>query len=383
MFNQKIDRKQTGSLKWQKYAGKDIIPLWVADMDFASPPPVLDALHARVDHGVMGYTKPYESVEQEVIAYLKREHGYEVKAEWLFWLPGIVPALNLICQAFANEGGGVMINSPVYPPFIFAPQWQGSTLQDVPLIVDANDRWTLDFDGMEAAVTPETKVYILCSPHNPVGRVFDREELERLVDFCRRHDLLLISDEIHCDLVLDHDVKHITTATANEEAAKRTMTLMAPSKTYNVPGLACAFAILPEAKMRLAMMKACRGIITEINCFGYAGCEAAYKHGEPWRQELLKVLRSNRELVYSFIAEHTPEISLRPMQAMYLAWMDVSALGLENPCAYFESHGVGLSDGADFGDPTHLRLNFACPREQLQAGLDRMRVAVETWRAKA
>jgi cystathionine beta-lyase len=371
-FDSCPERSGYGSLKWDKYAGRDILPLWVADMDFTTAPEILDALQQRLDHGVFGYTLPYEAPVEAVIDYLVRSHDYRADAAWLNFLPGLVPAINLCCHAFAAPGESVMTATPVYPPFISAPDYAGRTLIKVPLCLNAANQWTLDIEAMEAAVQPHTRIFVLCSPHNPVGRAFSKEELLALADFCERHDLILISDEIHCDLVFDESATHTMTATLGERVAQRTVTLMAPSKTYNLPGLACAFSIIENPKLRARFQKTIRGIITEVNCFGYAGCEAAYRHGEPWRQALLAYLRGNYALVRDFIHSEIPAIVFRPMQATYLAWFDVSALGLKNPAAHFEQHGIGLSDGVPFGGAQHLRLNFGCPRARLEEGLQRL-----------
>jgi len=373
-FDTAPERAGTGSLKWDRYKGRDIIPLWVADMDFVSPPAVVEELHARAAHGNFGYTIPYDGVVGEVLAYLKRRHGVEARPEWIVWLPGLVPGLNLACRAFGEPGDSVMTCTPVYPPFLSAPIFQERKRIAVPLRLEQG-RWFFDWEAMERAVTPDTRLFILCHPHNPVGRVWRREELEQLVDFCERHKLVLISDEIHCDLILD-DVPWTPTLALGEKAAARTLTFHAPSKTYNLPGLACAYAVIPDDGLRTTFLRACRGIITEINAFGYAGCAAAYKHGEPWRQALLGYLRGNRDLVYSFIRERLPQIVMQPMEATYLAWLDVRALKLEHPHRFFEEAGVGLSNGVDFGAPGFLRLNFGCPRPRLQEGLERMARAV-------
>ena len=373
-FDQAPDRSGTGSLKWDKYAGRDVLPLWVADMDFVSPPAVLEALRRRVDHGVFGYTVPYEAATQAVLGYLRRSHGLEVQPDWLVWLPGLVPALNLCCRAFGQPGDEVMTCIPVYPPFLSSPVFSDRKRTTVPLACEQG-RWGFDWDAMERAVTPATKIFILCHPHNPVGRVWTRAELERLVDFCTRHQLVLVSDEIHCDLILD-DLPHVPTLSLGEAARVRTITLLSPSKTYNLPGLSCAYAVIPDDALRNAFKRAARGIITEINLFGYAGCIAAYEHGEPWRQELLAYLRGNRDLLYAVARKHLPGVVLHPMEATYLAWMDVRALQLPSPAQFFEEAGVGLSNGVDFGTPGFLRLNFGCPRARLQEGLDRMRKAL-------
>jgi len=375
-FDSCPDRRGYGSLKWDKYKDRDILPLWVADMDFRSAPEILDALQARLDHGVFGYTIPYDEPIDAVLAYLERAHGYTAEAKWLNFLPGLVPAINLCCRAFCGSDDSVMTATPVYPPFLSAPDYAGRELIKVPLCLDAKDRWTPDIDAMEAAVKPNTKLLILCSPHNPTGRVYTHGELKALAHFCDRHDLVLISDEIHCDLVFDEDARHIVTATLGPKVAARTVTLMAPSKTYNLPGLACAFSVIEDPKLRLQFQKTIRGIITEVNCFGYAACAAAYNRGEPWRQALLAYLRDNYKLVYDFVRNQLPGITFRPMESTYLAWFDVSGLGLDHPAKYFEDHGVGLSDGAPFDGPQHLRLNFGCPRPRLEEGLEKIKKAL-------
>ena len=370
------ERTGYGSLKWDKYKGRDILPLWVADMDFVTAPEILEALQHRLDHGVFGYTIPHEAPIEAVINYLDRQHGYSARAAWLNFLPGLVPAINLCCHAFTEPGDSVMTATPVYPPFISAPDYAERELIKVPLCLDSEDRWTLDIDAMEAAIQPHTKIFVLCSPHNPVGRVFSKEELTALADFCERHDLILISDEIHCDLVFDAEAKHTLTATLSEQIADRTVTLMAPSKTYNLPGLACAFSVIENTKLRAQFQKTIRGIITEVNCFGYAGITAAYDHGEPWRQALLTYLRDNYNFIYDFIRREIPEITFRPMESTYLAWLDVSRLGIKDPVGHFEKHGVGLTDGTPFDGHQHLRLNFGCPHSRLEEGLEKIKAAL-------
>jgi cystathionine beta-lyase len=370
------ERTGYGSLKWDKYKGRDVLPLWVADMDFVTAPEILDALQQRLDHGVFGYTIPHEAPIEAVINYLDRQHGYSAKASWLNFLPGLVPAINLCCHAFTEPGDSVMTATPVYPPFITAPDYAERELIKVPLCLDGQNRWTLDIDAMEAAIQAHTKIFVLCSPHNPVGRVFSKEELNALADFCERHDLILISDEIHCDLVFDTEAKHTLTATLSEQIADRTVTLMAPSKTYNLPGLACAYSVIENTKLRAQFQKTIRGIITEVNCFGYAGITAAYDHGEPWRQALLAYLKNNYDLIFDFIRKEIPEITFRPMESTYLAWLDVSKLGIKDPVKHFEKHGVGLSDGTPFDGHQHLRLNFGCPHSRLEEGLEKIKAAL-------
>jgi len=239
-------------------------------------------------------------------------------------------------------------------------------------------RWEIDWDALERAATPRTKIFYLCNPHNPLGRVWRREELVRLGEFCVRHNLVLCSDEIHCDLILDA-LPHIPSALLGDEIAKRTITLMAPSKTYNVPGLGTSLAIIPDATLRAQFVRAASGVMAEVTCLGFTACEAAYRDSEPWRQGLLQTLRGNRDLLLDFVAHELPGVAVEaPIEATYLAWLNVSALRLSDPIAHFENHGVGLSDGAFFGEPrgAHVRLNFGCPRTTLIEALARMKRAV-------
>jgi cystathionine beta-lyase len=373
-------RLGTDSQKWQKYEGRDILPLWVADMDFRSPPAVVEALHRRVDHGIFGYARPTKSEVEAVVAALKLRYGWTIDPSWLVWLPGLVVGLNVTAQAFAQPGDQVLCNTPVYPPFMTAPRNSGRETLTVPLALDsAARRWEIDFDAMERAVTPRTKLFFLCNPHNPVARVFRRDELERIANFCLRHNLLLCSDEIHCDLILD-DLPHIPTGTLGSEIAARTITLMAPSKTYNVPGFGTSLAIISDPSLRATFVRATAGIVAEVNVLGYTACEAAYRDSEDWRQDLLTYLRGNRDFLFNFIARELPGVKIEaPIEATYLAWLNVEALRLANPIAHFENHGVGLSDGSFFGFPRgkNVRLNFGCPRATLAEALRRMKVALK------
>jgi cystathionine beta-lyase len=374
-FNKPSNRKNTGSLKWDKYKDSDILPFWVADMDFEIAPVIQKAIAKRNEHSVYGYTIPDESVTSSVVGYLKREHGYEIDPSWIMWTPGVVPALNLFCRAFGEPGSSVMTATPVYPPFLTAPANSDRKLIAVDLKWDGI-RWTFDFEKMEANVRPDTRSFILCNPHNPVGRVFDKKELEQLSEFCVKHDLVLCTDEIHSDLILEPGIKHTPTNLISPEISKRSVMLTSPSKTYNLPGLCCAYAIIEDPGIRMAFKKVARGIITEINTFGYLSCETAYNHGGQWRLDLIEYLRSNRDFLYSFISKYIPQIKMRQMEATYLAWMDVRELKLDNPISFFESHGVGLTDGCFFGAKDHVRFNFGCSRELLETGLQRMQKAV-------
>ncbi|HYP16149.1 MAG TPA: PatB family C-S lyase, partial [Opitutus sp.] len=373
------------SQKWQKYAGRDVLPMWVADMDFTVAPAITAALRRRVDHGIFGYARPVKSTVDAVVDMLRVRQGWEVDPAWLVWLPGLVVGLNVTAQAFAEPGDEVLTLTPVYPPFMTGPKNSGRVAVKVDFAYDAAARaWVIDWEALERAVTPRTKLFFLCNPHNPIARVWRREELVRLGEFCVRHNLVLCSDEIHCDLILDPALKHICTGTLGEEIGRRTITLIAPSKTYNVPGLGTSLAIIPDAALRTRFVRATAGIVAEVTSLGFAACEAAYRDGESWRQELLAYLRGNRDFLTSFVARELPGVVIEaPIEATYLAWMNVAALKLSDPAAHFEAHGIGLSDGAFFASPKgrHVRLNFGCSRATLEEGLRRMKRAIDAARA--
>lgn len=379
-FDTVPQRLGTDSQKWQKYEGQDMLPLWVADMDFLSSPAILAALHARVEHGIFGYARPTKTTVSAVVDALAARYGWTIDPAWIVWLPGLVCGLNVTSQAFAEPGEEVLCLTPVYPPFMTAPKNSGRVSVTVPFVLNASaHRWEIDWDALEKAVTPRTRLFFLCNPHNPLARVFRREELARLAEFCARHNLVLCSDEIHCDLILDSSLPHLPTALVAPAHTARTITLMAPSKTYNVPGLGTSFAIIPDAALRARFVRATAGIVAEVTTLGFAACEAAYRDSEVWRQDLLAYLRGNRDFLLDFIARELPGITVEaPVEATYLAWLNVEKLGLADPVAYFEKHGVGLSDGAFFGSPRghHVRINFGCPRVTLAEALRRIKTSL-------
>ena len=382
-FTDPIDRQGTDSIKWGKYAGRDILPLWVADMDFAAPPAVLAALQARVAHGVFGYGQSAPAANGAVRDHLQRHYDWAIEPDWIVWLPGLVTGFNLACRLGQGE---VLTAGPVYPPFFSAPRHAGRTLHRVDLVCDAEHRWHWDFSALNAALTvgeptPATaageRLLMLCHPHNPVGRCWSRPELERLAELAETHDLLVCSDEIHCGLVLEEGQRHIPFASLSPAMARRTITLMAPSKTFNIPGLGCAFAIIPDPALRRRFLRVMDGIIPHVNVLGMVACEAAYRDSDDWHRELIATLRRHRDRIRATV-DRLPGIKMSPLEATYLAWLDVRALNLPNPHAHFEAHGLGLSDGADFGAPGWLRLNFGCTEATLDLALQRLETA---WRA--
>jgi len=350
--------------------------MWVADMDFLAPPPVLEALCRRVEHGIFGYATAPQELMQVVLAWVREKYRWEIEPSWLVWLPGAVPALNVVCRAYGNEGDEVVTFTPIYPPFLAAPPRFGKALRTIPLRREGS-RYTFDAERFEREISARTRILLLCNPHNPVGRRYERQELERIADLCVAHDIVICSDEIHCDLILDGG-PHVPTATLSPEVSARTITLMAPSKTFNIPGLNCAFAIIPNAELRTRFKKTREGTVPGTNVLGFTACLAAYRDGEPWRLALLDYLRGNKDIVYQFVNEQIPGLSMDEVQATYLAWIDTRSLGLPKPARFFEQFGVALFDGRDFQGEGFVRLNFGCPRLLLLEGLDRLRRAVQS-----
>jgi cystathionine beta-lyase len=373
-FDRPPDRRSVPGEKWGRYAGRDILPMWVADMDFPAPQPVLEAISERVRHGVFGYTHPWPSLIDSVVTSIAENYDWQIDPDWLVWLPGVVSAFNLACRAVGEEGDGVFTASPVYPPFFSAPGNNARRLVQVPLAFDGT-RWLWDRVATAAAIDARTRLFMLCNPHNPVGRVFDEDELRWIAELAAEREMVICSDEIHCGLVLDADKRHLPIAALGPEVARRTITLMAPSKVWNIPALYCAIAIIPDAGLRARFRHMMRGIVPEINVLGFVAAEAAYREGEPWRRELIDYLRGNRDRVVEAVAA-MPGLSTVSPEATYLAWIDCRATGIKNPTAFFEAAGVGLSDGGAFGLPGFVRLNFGCSRAMLDEALARMAKAL-------
>jgi cystathionine beta-lyase len=359
------------STKWNKYAGRDVIPLWVADMDFAAPPAVVAALRRRIEHGVFGYSQPWPSLVAAVVAHLEDQYGWTIEPEWIVWLPGLVTGLHVACHAAGAPGDAVFTATPIYPPFLSAPGHAGRRAVSAPLARDEGV-WTWDWGALAAVLrAARPALFLLCHPHNPVGRAWREDELGQIQALAEKHDFVVCSDEIHCDLTLDPERRHRPFATLSPKAARRSITLMAPSKTFNVPGLGCAFAVIPDARLRRAFRSAMHGIVPHVNMLGLVACEAALREGAGWRRELLAYLRGNARRVEGFVAGQ-PALSMAPVEATYLAWIDARGMGDDNPQRRFEAAGVGLSDGAYFGAPGFVRLNFGCRRALLDQALECM-----------
>lgn len=352
-------RDGTYAYKWEKYKGKDILPAWIADTEFACASAISEALKARIDHGALGYTLPqhYTPAIDAVIKWCAKQYDWHIQANWIVWTPGVVPAFNMACKAFCQPGDSVMIQTPNYPPLLAAPALNGLKPVHIGTILDGQ-RYTIDFDALaKEAARPECKLFILCNPMNPVGAVLNESELERVASICEANGVMLCSDEIHCDLILDGS-KHIP-AGAVERISENSVTLMAASKTFNVAGLGTSFAIIPNAKVRNNFVKAGAGIVPWPNVLGLVAVEAAFNECNAWREQQLSYLRANRDYLISAINKIEGLHAVSP-QATFLLWVDASKLNAENTQLWCENKGVGPSPGKDFGEPSHFRLNFGC-----------------------
>ena len=377
-FDIPIDRRSSDSIKWGRYANRDVLPLWVADMDFAAPPAVRDALQRRIEHGVFGYTAAWPSLLEAVQDHLQRHYAWHVEPSWIVWVPGVVAALNVACRAVGQAGDGVFTSTPVYPPFLSAPGLSSRQLVTAPLHQGVQ-RWEFDFAAADR-VLDQAKLWLLCHPHNPVGRAWEESELDEVARLAKQHDIVVCSDEIHCGLVLDEQRHHKPFAALSEDAAQRSITLMAPSKTFNLPGLYSAFAVIPNPSLRKRFRRVMDGIMPHINTLGLVATEAAYRDCDDWRVALIAYLRGNARRVEAAVAQ-MPGLSMTSVEATCLAWIDCrdmcAARKIDNPQRFFESAGVGLSNGAEFGLHGFVRLNFGCPRSTLEEALRRMSTALQ------
>ncbi len=369
------DRHGTGSEKWDQWAdkrtadGREMVPVWVADMDFRSPPEVLEALHARVDHGVFGYTADPPGFAPALADHMARVHGWQIDQDCVVGTPGVVTGLALAARMLTEPDDEILTFTPIYPPFLSLPKGAGRRSLRVAL-ARREGSWEVDFDALQAAVTPKTKMLWLCHPQNPTGMVHSTEELLRIADFAAKHGLQVVSDEIWADLILDGS-QHVPFASLDHPVAESAITLVAPSKTWNIAGLDCAAAILPEASMKARWRPSGGGLVPMVNPLGYAAAEAAWRYGDPWRQKLLGLLRHHMQLVGRAV-EQIPGLSWIPPRATYLAWIDCRETGVAHPQAACEAAGLGTSDGQGFAGEGFVRINTACPTPLLEEALRRL-----------
>lgn len=381
-FDQIIERRNTGSAKWELYPA-DVLPMWVADMDFRSPEPVIRALHERVEHGVFGYSWHHTLLAETIAARMGRLYGWAVDPAHVVFVPSLVSSINVACRALGEPGDHVLTMTPAYPPFLSSPPAQQRVTDTFELALARHGRtlsYELDLDAFAAAIHPRTRLLMLCNPHNPIGQEFDPATLRRIAEICIEKGVVICSDEIHCELLLG-DTRHTPLASLAPEIADNTITLMSPSKTFNQPGLGCGIAIISNPELRKQFEQASYGIVPHVNALGLAATLAAFRDCEDWLDALRAYLTANRDLYVRYVSEKMPELITSAPQATYLGWLDCRAAGIEgSPYQFFLEHAkVGLADGATFGPGGEgfVRLNFGCPRELLLEGLGRMRAALD------
>lgn len=385
-FDLDVGRRNIYCAKWSHY-GPDVLPMWVADMDFKSPEPVLQAMRERLEHGVFGYEPPSPEVGNTICAWLERRHQWKVTPADIIYMPGLVSGLNVVSRAVGHIGDSAIVLSPVYGPFMSAPPNQGLTVTKVELKrVDEGEHlnYEIDFDAFERAFTTRTALFIHCHPHNPIGREFSEDENRKLAEICLKKNAVICSDEIWGDLMLD-GTQHKPLAAISPEIADRTITLMAPSKTFNMPGLGFSFAIVQNPQLRARINNAKDGIIPGLNAMGITAAKAAFSQCDGWLGDLQAYLTENRNVMLDYMAENLPDIKTTLPNSTYLGWLDCRNAnipgGPRNAYDFFLKQAkVGLSDGAAFGPGGEgfVRINFGCPRPQMMEALDRMRNALRS-----
>ncbi|WP_034750959.1 MalY/PatB family protein [Halalkalibacter wakoensis] len=384
-FDEIIERRGTNSMKWdmtmQRFGGENLLPMWVADMDFRAPQEVLDALHATVEHGIFGYPAHSKTVDQAVQSWLKRRYNWEVDQNTFIYTSGIVPTISYIIQAFTEPGDEVIIQTPVYYPFYDVVKKNNRELIKNPLEFDG-DHYDFDLQHLESVITEKTKMLVLCHPHNPVGRVWKRDELEQLAAICQKHDLLVVSDEIHADLLFKGQ-KHIPFASISEDASNRTFTCLAPSKTFNLAGIQTSYVVVENESLRLRLQNhLANSFANSVNSFAEVATEAAYNYGEPWLEELMEYVQDNFEFVKEYVSSHMPKLRVMDSEGTYLLWLECSNLPLsaaERKKWLVEEAKVALNHGPIFGEEGKAfeRINLACPREILKQGLIQLKEAYD------
>lgn len=374
-FETALDNDKISNRKWDKYKGRDILPLWIADSDYKTAPAVIDALQERITQGNFGYVaQPTDEVKDAITYHLRTQYDWQIESDWIVPLSSIVSGLTLSCMVAGDEGDSILVPDTIYPPFNYVISNTKRNSIQIPMRLE-NERWILDFEALEASITSESKILLFCNPHNPGGAVYTKNELEQLHSICERHDLLICSDEIHCDLILDADKTHTPIANLNDDAANRTITLMAASKTYNVAGLGFGFAIIPNKTVRTQFKRHLLNLMPEANLLGQVATAAAFNHGESWRLAQIEHLRKNRDYLYKEL-NSISGLKMYSLESTFLAWVDISALKLDNNEQFFEEAGIGISAGSSFGNKDFIRINFACSMTILEEAVSRIRKAI-------
>ncbi|HEY6966651.1 MAG TPA: PatB family C-S lyase [Burkholderiales bacterium] len=368
-FDEPIERRGSWSARWERY-GAEVIPLWVADTDFRAPPAVRQALARRVEHGVFGYNVPPAPLRDALIERLRRLYGWRVEPDWVVFVSGVVPGLHLAARHLARADQHVLVPRPVYQHLKRAPELAGRAFTEVPLVLSGG-RWVWNEQALAAAVRPDSRLLMLCNPQNPGGTIFTRAELSRLAAFAEQHDLVICSDEIHAELLLD-EKPHVPIASLAPETCRRTVTLLSPNKAFGFPGAGCAFAVIEDPELRRAFSADHHATVHDASVFGYEAALAAYRDCDDWLRAQLAYLRANRDLVEREVGA-MPGLAMAHLEATYLAWIDASGLGVADPYRHFLERGVALSPGTQFGAPGFVRLNFGTQRALLEKALVRMK----------
>ena len=384
-FDKVVNRKNTSCSKWD-YLGKffgnsNALPMWVADMDFEVVPEITNAIKKRADHRVYGYTERPESYYDSIIKWIEKRHGWKIQKDWISSSPGVVPALSLSILSFTQPGDKVIIQPPIYPPFFSVVKNTGRQIVENKLKFE-NGRYVMDFDDLESKIDSRVKLLLLCNPHNPVGRVWEKDELKRLGEICLKHNILVVSDEIHSDIIYNGH-KHIPIASLSDKFLKNTITCMAPSKTFNIAGLSTSLVLIPDRRLYSQFENTVESMeIGMGNLFGLTALEAAYTYGEEWLKELLQYLEGNLDFIEDYLKKHIPEIKMVRSEGTYLLWLDCRELGLnQKELVNFmvNKANVALNDGCDYipDVPGFMRLNFGTRRAIVEEGLKRIERALK------
>tara|TARA_Y100001970_G_scaffold277608_1_gene382067 strand:+ start:1681 stop:2829 length:1149 start_codon:yes stop_codon:yes gene_type:complete len=373
-FNKIVNDKNTIRKKWLKYKDPEVIPMWIADMDFACPEEILEPIKERIAQGIFGYADAPNELSEILKERIKERSNWEIETDWVTWLPGAVVGLNVSCRTVLKPGEMVMIPSPIYAPFTEAPvNMERGFIKT--FLQDINGRMELDFDSIKNLVNQETKMFFFCNPQNPGGTVFKEEEIKQLISIALENNLLICSDEIHSDLILDEDKQHIHLASMDKDIAQNSITLLGPCKTFNLPGFPMAAAIIPNKEIRKDFRRYMKGIVAHIDAVALVATKAAYLNGDKWHKDLLSYLRTNREILINGIND-IEGLSLKGPEASYLAWIDCRGSNLVSPSDFIlEKAKVGVYDSDWFGSKDYIRLNFACPRSRLEEAITRIQKA--------
>ena len=390
-FNQQIERTNTASQKWDNllevFQSTEVLPLWVADMDFAVPPAVKEALSQRVEHGVFGYSTFTPAYYDAIIQWMQTRHQWAVEKEWIQFVPGVVPALNFIVQTFTEPGDQIVIQTPVYPPFYKVVLNHKRKLVRNPLVRDEDGTYRMDYEDLERKFAEgKIRMMILCSPHNPVGRVWTKTELTRLAELCEKWKVMLVSDEIHADMIFEQGA-HTPFTTLSDYAQQHCIVCTSPSKTFNMAGFQTANMIIPNPELKSRILKTLQLYsLQEITPLGLVATQAAYSEGGPWLDALLDHVRDNMSYVREFCKHHLPEIQVNDPEGTYLLWMDFRQLGMPDDELFqflVQEARLGLNAGVSFGKEGQgfMRMNMACTRQTLEEAMHRLQTAVLNWRA--